>query len=117
MLLHLGADVNAEGSHRYIPMHYAARNNHVDCFRKLLSFEGGKKMRNEANDCEPLVVTAAKYDSEEAAAWLLESAESTDVKDNDGLTPLHHATISDSGNAALLLMMKGADVNSKDKIF
>jgi ankyrin repeat protein len=81
----------------------------------LLGFEGGKKVHNEANDCEPLVITAAKYDSEEVTAWLLESGESTDIKDKDGLTPLHHAAISDSRNVALLLMKKGADVNSKNK--
>ncbi|KDR12894.1 Ankyrin-2 [Zootermopsis nevadensis] len=81
----------------------------------LLNFEGDSKTRNETNDCELLIITAAKYDSEDAAAWLIKSEESTNVKDKDGLTPLHYVTICDSRNVALLLIIRGADVNSKDR--
>jgi cytohesin len=113
MLLDLGADVKAQDCYKYTPAHYATRNNHVHCLKRLRNFEGDK-VRNETNSFEPLIITAAKYDSKDAALWLLESGESTEVRCKDGMTPLHYATISDSRNVTLLLLRQGADVNSKD---
>jgi len=114
-LLDLGADVYAEDQHSYTPIHYAARKNHIDCLKMLLNFETDKTLRNETSYSEPLLITAAKYDAKDVAAWLLESGESTDVTDKEGLTPLHYAAINGSRSITLLLLKRGADVNSKDK--
>jgi ankyrin repeat protein len=110
----LGADVKAQDDYKYTPAHYATRNDHVHCLKRLRNFEGDKKVRNETNSSEPLIITAAKYDSEDVALWLLESGESTEVRCKDGMTPLHYATINDSRNVTFLLIRHGADVNSKD---
>jgi ankyrin len=113
MLLDLGADVKAQDSYKYTPAHYATRNNHVHCLKRLRNFEVDKG-HNDTNSFEPLIITAAKYDSEDAALWLLESGESTEVRCKDGMTPLHYAAIVGSRNVAFLLIRQGADVNSKD---
>ncbi|PNF23134.1 hypothetical protein B7P43_G06700 [Cryptotermes secundus] len=113
-VLDLGADVEAQDCYKYTPAHYATKNDHVHCLKRLRNFEEDKKVRNETNSFEPLIITAAKYDSEDAALWLLECGESIEVRCKDGMTPLHHATICDSRNVAFLLIREGADVNSKD---
>lgn len=113
-LLELGADVEAQDCYKYTPAHYATKSDHVHCLKRLRNFEEDKKVRNETNSFEPLIITAAKYDSEGVALWLLECGESTEVRCKDGMTPLHYATIWDSRNVAFLLIRQGADVNSKD---
>jgi ankyrin repeat protein len=81
---------------------------------RLRNFVADKNLRDETNSFEPLIITAAKYDSEDAALWLLESGESTEARCKGGMTPLHYATISGSRNVTFLLLHQGADVNSKD---
>jgi ankyrin repeat protein len=61
-----------------------------------------------------LIITAARNDSEDAALYLLECGESTEVRCKYGITALHHAALNDSQNVTLLLLRHGADVNSID---
>jgi ankyrin repeat protein len=113
-LIDLGADANAEDVRHYTPAHYATRKNHVICLKRLLNFVRCKRECKRAYPSEPLIITAARNDSEDAALWLLECGESTEVRCKYGITPLHHAALNDSRNVTLLLLRHGADVNSKD---
>jgi ankyrin repeat protein len=115
------ADVNkASGNNSFRPLHYATMNNIPQCIQLLYQAGGNVHIHygNEEDTAggEPLLITAAKHNSCNAAAILL--SENICVyhgyRNKNGLTALHHAAMISDKYLINLLLSKGANVNDQD---
>jgi ankyrin repeat protein len=120
-LLDRKADVNRmSAENRYTPLHYATMKNFPDSI-KLLYQAGGNVHVNAREEAatggeEPLLITAAKYNSRDAAKFLLPiiAGVNPDYQDNDGLTALHYAVEFANLQLTDILVSKGAPVDCQD---
>ena len=119
------ASVNAVAREkRYTPLHYATMKGNSMCVDLLYRAGGNVHVHygneDRAGRGEPLLITAAKYNSYDVAAFLLSENLNVSLgyRDNDGLTALHHAAISSGDKLTRLLLAKGAhvdDVNNSNR--
>ena len=120
-LLDRRADVNRmSAENRYTPMHYATIKNFPDCM-KLLYQAGGNVNVNAREEAatgrgEHLLITVVKYNSCDAAKFLLstKSGLNPDYQDNDGLTALHYDVEYANLQLTDILVSKGALVYCQD---
>ena len=73
-----------------------------------------KLSNNKALSCCNSIHEAAANGNVEGIKAHIDAGASVNLKDNDGLTPLHFVSNIES---AKLLITKGADINSKDNFF
>ncbi|EFJ09749.1 hypothetical protein SELMODRAFT_184376 [Selaginella moellendorffii] len=104
-LLEKGACVQGGAAAAYSPLHYAARNGHLEACRLLLKFGAGVDARTRSGRATSLH-RAAFAGHEDIVALLLESGADRDAVDSDGHTPLHKAMIQNHDRVALLLSDK-----------
>src|SRR5262249_7961126 len=91
---------------------WAASNNDVPRVRYLLARKADPK---KATPLGTPLTMAAQKNSAAAAKLLLAHGARTDIKSNDGSTPLHWAALNDSPDPVLvtLLLKTGADPNAE----
>jgi ankyrin repeat protein len=112
------ADVNkVSGQNLYRPLHYATIKNNPVCVQLLYRSGGNVHVHygneDSAGRGEPLLITAAKYNSYDVAEILLSENVNVSVgyRDTDGCTALHHAAINSGDKLTRLLLAKGAHVD------
>jgi len=120
-LLDRKADVNRmSAKNRYTPLPYATMKKFPNGL-KLLYQSGGNVHVNAREEAatggeEPLLITAVKYSSCDAAKFLLTiiTGVNPNYQDNDGLTALHYAVEFASLLVTDILVSKGALVDCQD---
>jgi len=104
---------------RYTPLHYATMKNFPNGL-KFLYQAGGNVHVNAREEAatgeEPLLITVVKYNSCDAAKFLLSiiTGLNPDYQDNDGLTALHYAVEFANLQVTDMLVSKGAPVDGQD---
>jgi len=117
-LLEAGADVKGVNDKGITPLHYAASKNRVEIGKILIDRGADINARDKANQC-PLH-RAATIGSTSFISLLLDpptppldaparAKTRVNTQDRVGNTPLHLAMESGHGDAAVLLIKKGAD--------
>ena len=92
----------AEGRTGYTPLHYAARNGHVECVSFLLG-EGAPVLARTAGGATPLM-RAAFGGHAAVCGLLLRAGSEADAADADGETPLHKAASQQRLDCVTLLL-------------
>jgi ankyrin repeat protein len=120
-LLDRKADVNRmSAENRYTPLHYATMKNFLNGL-KLLYQAGGNVHVNAREEAatggeEPLLITAVKYNSCDAAKFLLSiiTGVNPDYQKNNGLNALHYAVEFANLQVTDTLVSKGAPADCQD---
>ena len=115
-----GADVNAEHSVGWTPLHLAAIYDHKETAELIIANGADVNAKNDGG-FTPLHA-AALNGHKEIAELLIEKGANLNAKDrgrvpaeDTGKTPLHLAAKKGHKEIAELLITKGADVNAKDE--
>mmetsp|Transcript_18933 Transcript_18933/g.47822 ORF Transcript_18933/g.47822 Transcript_18933/m.47822 type:complete len:262 (-) Transcript_18933:169-954(-) len=116
-----GCEVNAKDKHGYTPLHLAAASGNAAIAWKLL--ELGAEV--EATDCEgktPMhVACCGSYDLDRLAKLLevlrilISKKPDLDFRDDEGLAPIHIATMDGNIEAVQILLAAGANRALPDK--
>lgn len=125
-------DINApDPSDRYTPLHYAASTGNLRLMKLLLSQTAKAETSSESLDTPlladinartnfletPLHLAVSNKDTvsnHEAAEMLLNFGAEVDIKDIEGQTALHKATLGGDLESVRLLISKGANPNVTD---
>ena len=111
LLLAAGADPNAATSSGATALHWARG----DAAKTRLLIEHGAAVNARSQiGRTPLMVATASTGGAEAVRLLLAKGAEVDAADNTGATPLSEAITADQTETAMLLLERGANVNSKD---
>ncbi|CAN0571184.1 unnamed protein product [Ectocarpus sp. 12 AP-2014] len=115
VLIQHGADVNGKNKEGYTALHRAAMYNDIDCIDVLIS-AGPIIEATDIPKSSPLAVAfrSAVHRGKEDNSALISTGASTNVKDNDGCTPLGLATICRNRSVMQMLLRSGADISSAD---
>ena len=97
--------VHTKGQWGRTPLHWAARNNHLELAKVLIS--SGAEVNAESNRGWTPLHSAAYYNSLELAKLLISSGAEVDVEDDDGWTPLALATLNGHQEMQELLISHG----------
>lgn len=93
-------------------LHLAARRGHTEHIRRLLDFGEYVDLVSldlSGNGETPLML-AARFNGVEVVEFLAERGASLEMKDNNGFTPIHHASIGGKPANILRMIELGADV-------
>ena len=113
-LIEAGADVNIELERGDMPLHWTAKNNHLELAQLLIS--SGVDLEAEDDESYKPLYWAIEYNSLEVAKLLISSGVDLEAKDSWGSTPLHWAAgMNNRLEIAQFLISSGADVNVKDE--
>lgn len=93
-----GDNVNTLDAGGYAPLHYAARNCHIDIAQLLISHGGNVDIRTRAGKVTPLL-RAAFSGKEDMCKFLIKNGADVKAVDDDGQTVIHRAI--NSGNLSL----------------
>ena len=114
LLLAKGADVNAKTTAGQTALHFCASKANVEGARTLLARGASARVRDKrgmlalhraaAVGCVPVM-----------KALLGEGKSPVNAGDADGMTALHHAVCEGHGDAALVLLVAGAEWDRRDK--
>ncbi|KAF2746455.1 putative proteasome regulatory particle subunit [Sporormia fimetaria CBS 119925] len=114
LLLSKSADPNCQTTGGQTAMHFAASKAHLDVARALLAAKGSARIRDKRGQLP--VHRAAAVGSVPMIKLLLGEGKSpVNAADSDGWTPLHHAVSEGHGDAALVLLLAGAEFEKEDK--
>ncbi|KAF8542096.1 ankyrin repeat-containing domain protein [Trichophaea hybrida] len=102
LLLAYGANVDAKIS-----------KQHVETVRLLLGHKASARIRDRRQQL-PLH-RAAAVGSAPLVNTLLDAGSPINAQDVDGFTALHHAVAEGHGDAAVMLLKRGADSGAKDR--
>ncbi|XP_024377482.1 uncharacterized protein [Physcomitrium patens] len=91
-LLARGAEVDGGGESGYAPLHYAARNGHVQACLLLLQ-NGAQVDRRTRSGKATSLHRAAFAGHIEVVKVLLQHGASVEAQDSDGQTPIHKASM------------------------
>ncbi|XP_066951014.1 transient receptor potential cation channel subfamily A member 1 homolog isoform X3 [Macrobrachium rosenbergii] len=122
-LMEAGADCNITNKHKTTPIHCAAKKNAISCVATLLGF-------SEEEICDLLFSDSGSEDarlrfcpSNCSSQGVVDScpgdydthdSQDVNVKDNQGMTPLHYALMKSSEECCKLLLKKRANVHLKN---
>jgi ankyrin repeat protein len=106
-LVDLGADVNACDIHGRTPADAAIESGN-EYMPALLYSLGGRAAKTPPQD----INEAAKYGFSEDVREFLKQGQSTELRDDDNMTPLHHAAHLFDTELAGILIAHGANVNA-----
>ncbi|KAH9870798.1 hypothetical protein IAQ61_006277 [Plenodomus lingam] len=115
LLLSKEADVNAKNNNGQTALHFCASKINLDIARTLLAQKPAASARIKDKRGQLPLHRAASVGSVPMMKALLDAKSPLDATDMDGMTALHHAMSEGHGDAALLLLTKGADFCKKDK--
>jgi hypothetical protein len=113
LLLEHGADPNIKNENGRTPLHWAAREDHVEVARLLLE-HGADPNIQDKDGLTPLHV-AAFYGHVEVVELLLEHGADPNIQDKYGDTLLHWAASKGRVDVVKLLLAHGANPTVKDK--
>ena len=112
LLISNGANVNAETTYKWTPLHYAARDGYLD-IAKLLISNGANVNAENTYKWTPLHI-AARYGYLDIAKLLISNGANVNAEDTDKWTPLHYAARYGYLDIAKLLISNGANVNAEN---
>lgn len=93
-------------------MHFASSKLTLPTITLLLVHKASPRIRDKRLQLP--IHRAAAVGSVPVLKWLLKAGSPLDHADIDGCTPLHHAVAEGHGDAALFLILEGADTSKKD---
>ncbi|OGB23829.1 MAG: hypothetical protein A3I66_20765 [Burkholderiales bacterium RIFCSPLOWO2_02_FULL_57_36] len=113
-LLANGTDINAKDSNGWTPMHTAAYAGRKDIAALLLAKGADINARTKNDGGTPLYwVVLNGEKAEDMARWLLANGADANVKTFKGMTPLSNTEMHAKKDIAVLLLSKGANVNTE----
>ncbi|KAF2996641.1 hypothetical protein E8E13_003044 [Curvularia kusanoi] len=116
LLVSKDADANARTSTGATPLHFCASKNNLDAARLLMGLKPPASARLKDKRGQLPVHRAAAAGNVPMMKALLEVGKSpVNAQDADGWTPLHHAVSEGHGDAALLLLQRGAEGERRDQ--
>ncbi|KAF3925778.1 Ankyrin-1 [Dactylellina cionopaga] len=107
------ADVNVTDRSLQTPLHYAAREGHVDMIQKLLTHNANPDLVDKLFKQTPLHVAVAKGKVEVVEAILQKA--NPNIVDRNFQTCLHRAAESGFHEIVIILLEKGAEPGALDK--
>ncbi|PGH17678.1 hypothetical protein AJ79_01040 [Helicocarpus griseus UAMH5409] len=114
LLLRKDADVNVKSISGQNAIHFATSKNNISTVRLLLSNKCSARVKD--NRGQLALHRAAAIGSIPIINMLLQEGKSPlNAADVDGSTALHHAISEGHGEAALVLLRAGAEVDKKDR--
>lgn len=115
LLISKDADVNARTNGGQTALHFCASKNNLDAARLLMAQKPPASARlKDKRGQLPLHRAAAAGNVPMMKALLDTGKSSLNATDSDGMTALHHAVSEGHGDAALLLLQRGAEWDKKD---
>lgn len=115
LLLSKDADVNAKNNNGQTALHFCASKANLDIARTLLAQKPPASARIKDSRGQLPLHRAAAVGNVPMMKALLGAKSPLNATDMDGMTALHHAMSEGHGDAALLLLTKGAEYDKKDK--
>ncbi|KAL5115233.1 putative ankyrin-repeat protein [Pleosporales sp. CAS-2024a] len=115
VLLSKDADVNAKNNNGQTALHFCASKSNLDIARTLLSQKPPASARVKDKRGQLPLHRAAAVGNVPMIKALLDANSPLNATDMDGMTALHHAISEGHGDAALLLLTRGAEFDKKDK--
>jgi ankyrin repeat protein/beta-lactamase regulating signal transducer with metallopeptidase domain len=113
MLISAGADVNAKDAQGKVPLYLAKEKGYAELEKILI--KAAQKQRKTREESSGLSIhKAARAGDQEKVKEFLDQRININVKDNDGRTPLHCASIEGRMELVRFLISKGADVDAKE---
>ena len=97
--------VHTKGQWGRTPLYWAARNNHLELAKVLIS--SGAEVNAEDDGGWTPLYSAAAENSLATAQYLISSGADLEAKDNDGYTPLHRAVRNGHQEMQELLISHG----------
>ncbi|KAL2363938.1 hypothetical protein RJZ56_003147 [Blastomyces dermatitidis] len=114
LLLRKDADVNIKSASGQNALHFATSKVNVSTVRLLLTHKCSARVKD--NRGQLALHRAAAVGSVPIINMLLQEGKSPlNATDVDGSTALHHAIAEGNGEAALVLLRAGAEVDKRDK--
>ncbi|KAH7114319.1 ankyrin repeat-containing domain protein [Dendryphion nanum] len=113
LLLAKDADVNAKNNNGQTALHFTASKANLDMAKLLITQKASARVKDKRGQL-PLH-RAAAVGSVPMIKVLLEAKSPLNATDLDGMTALHHAISEGHGDAALALLVAGAEFDKKDK--
>jgi 26S proteasome non-ATPase regulatory subunit 10 len=114
LLLSMDADVNAINNNGQTALHFCASKSNLDIARTLLSQKPPASARKKDKRSQLPLHRAAAVGNVPMLKALLDANSPLNATDMDGMTALHHAMSEGHGDAALLLLTRGAEFDKKD---
>jgi 26S proteasome non-ATPase regulatory subunit 10 len=116
LLLSKDADVNAKNNNGQTALHFCASKANLDIARTLLSQKPPASARIKDKRGQLALHRAAAGGNVPMIKELLGAGKSPlNATDVDGMTALHHAISEGHGDAALLLLTRGAEFDKQDR--
>ncbi|PNS19875.1 hypothetical protein CAC42_7842 [Sphaceloma murrayae] len=112
LLLAKDADPNMKTNSGQTALHFAASKSNLDVARKLIA-KGATARTKDKRGQLPLH-RAAAVGNVPIMKLFLENKSPVNATDMDGCTALHHAIAEGHGDAAVVLLKAGADLEKKD---
>lgn len=112
-LLAAGADPNAAAGNEERPLHYAARQNHLESVPLLIAAGGEVNARDNWNFTA--LHNAAAYGCEEIVRLLVDAGADVNAQSDTGWTPLHNAVSAELRNSAEWLIKAGAAIDLRNQ--
>lgn len=113
-LLAKDADVNAKTNQGQTALHFCASKANLDVVRLLLAAKPPASARIKDKRGQLPLHRAAAVGSVPVMKALLDAKSPINATDVDGMTALHHAISEGHGDAALLLLQRGAEWDKRD---
>ncbi|MBA3954145.1 ankyrin repeat domain-containing protein [Candidatus Dependentiae bacterium] len=110
-LLNNGANVNAQNTQNYTPLHFAAAHGHTALAQLLIDNKAPINAQATQN-FTPLHL-AAQYGHTALAQLLIDNKAPINAQNTQNVTPLHCAAAQGHTALAQLLINKGADINAQ----
>jgi len=114
MLLSKDVDVNAKNNNGQTALHFCASKSNLDIARTLLSQKPPASARVKDRRGQLALHRAAAVGNVPMIKAMLDAKSPLNATDMDGMTALHHAISEGHGDAALLLLTRGAEFDKKD---
>jgi 26S proteasome non-ATPase regulatory subunit 10 len=114
VLLTKDADVNLKNNNGQTALHFAASKANLDIARVLLRQKPAASARIKDKRGQLALHRAASVGNVPMLKALLDANSPLNATDMDGMTALHHAISEGHGDAALLLLSRGAEFDKKD---
>lgn len=115
LLLSKDCDVNAKTNAGQTPLHFCASKLNLDIARTLLAQKPPASARIKDKRGQLPLHRAAAVGNVPMIKTLLDAKSPLNATDIDGWTALHHAISEGHGDAALLLLTRGAEWDVKDR--
>jgi len=112
LLISRGANVNEKNNNNQTALHFASSKATLPTITLLLAHKASPRIRDTRHQLP--IHRAAAVGSVPVIKRLLKAGSPLDHADVDGCTPLHHAIAEGHGDAALFLILEGADSAKKD---